>query len=66
MQTPATSPAFTAILFSLSGCLVDFGARTIPLTLQRLYPTAVNQQSLPQALGREPLTTEWLAYQQAL
>jgi beta-phosphoglucomutase-like phosphatase (HAD superfamily) len=66
MQTPATSPAFTAILYSLSGCLVDFGARTIPLTLQRLYPTAVNQQSLPQALGREPLTTEWLAYQQAL
>lgn len=66
MQTPANLPAFNAILFSLSGCLVDFGARTIPRTLQRLYPTAVNQQSLPHALGREPLPREWLAYQQAL
>jgi len=66
MQTPATSPAFTAILFSLSGCLVDFGARTIPLTLQRLYPKADNHQSLQQALGREPLAEEWQAYQQTL
>ncbi|HZX15772.1 MAG TPA: HAD family phosphatase [Pseudomonas sp.] len=66
MQTPATSPAFTAVLFSLSGCLVDFGARTIPLTLQRLYPKAANHQSLQQALGREPLPEEWQAYQQAL
>jgi beta-phosphoglucomutase-like phosphatase (HAD superfamily) len=66
MQTPATSPAFTAILFSLSGCLVDFGARTIPLTLQRLYPKAGNHQSLEQALGREPLAAECQAYQQAL
>lgn len=66
MQTPANLPTFNAILFSLSGCLVDFGARTIPLTLQRLYPKAVNPQSLPQALGREPQAWEWLAYQQAL
>lgn len=66
MQTPASLPAFNAILFSLSGCLVDFGARTIPLTLQRLYPAAANLQSLPQVLGREPLTEEWQAYQQAL
>lgn len=66
MQTPTRLPAFNAILFSLSGCLVDFGARTIPLTLQRLYPTATNPQSLPQVLGREPLATEWQAYQQAL
>lgn len=31
-------PAFTAILFGLSGCLVDFGARTLPLALGRLLP----------------------------
>ncbi|WP_044874179.1 phosphatase [Pseudomonas sp. LFM046] len=31
-------PAFTAILFGLSGCLVDFGARTLPLALSRLLP----------------------------
>lgn len=66
MQTPTTSPAFNAILFSLSGCLVDFGARTAPLTLQRLYPTAVNLSNLPNALGREPEPAEWLTYQQAL
>lgn len=66
MQTPTTSPAFNAILFSLSGCLVDFGARTAPLTLQRLYPTAVKLSNLPNALGREPEPAEWLTYQQAL
>ncbi|MDH4653789.1 MULTISPECIES: HAD family phosphatase [unclassified Pseudomonas] len=32
------SPAFTAFLFGLSGCLVDFGARTLPLALGRLLP----------------------------
>lgn len=31
-------PAFTALLFGLSGCLVDFGARTLPLALNRLLP----------------------------
>ncbi|MDH4585316.1 HAD family phosphatase [Pseudomonas sp. BN415] len=31
-------PAFTALLFGLSGCLVDFGARTLPLALARLLP----------------------------
>lgn len=31
-------PALTAILFGLSGCLVDFGARTLPLALGRLLP----------------------------
>ena len=25
-----TPPAFNALLFGLSGCLVDFGARTLP------------------------------------
>lgn len=27
-------PVFTALLFGLSGCLVDFGARTLPIALQ--------------------------------
>ncbi|BAN49328.1 hypothetical protein [Metapseudomonas resinovorans] len=31
-------PAFTAVLFGLSGCLVDFGARTLPLALGRMLP----------------------------
>lgn len=66
MQTPTTSPAFNALLFSLSGCLADFGARTIALALQRLYPNAHNPQSLEQVLGREALPDEYLAYQQAL
>jgi len=66
MQPSAPSPAFNAILFSLSGCLVDFGARTVPLTLQRLYPTAGAPQNLTQALGREPHPEEWQAYQQTL
>lgn len=38
MSTP--SPAFTAILLGLSGCLVDFGSRTLGLALQRLAPNA--------------------------
>jgi beta-phosphoglucomutase-like phosphatase (HAD superfamily) len=66
MQTPASSPPFSAILFSLSGCLVDFGARTAPLTLHRLYPAASAPQSLSHALGREPQPEELLAYQQRL
>lgn len=66
MQTPASSPPFSAILFSLSGCLVDFGARTAPLTLQRLYPATCAPQSLSHALGREPRPEEWRAYQQEL
>ncbi|MEA1607443.1 HAD family phosphatase [Pseudomonas spirodelae] len=66
MQTPAASPAFNALLFSLSGCLVDFGARSIALALQRLYPNAPNPQSLEQVLGRQALPEERLAYQQAL
>lgn len=66
MQTPASSPLFSAILFSLSGCLVDFGARTAPLTLQRLYPAAGGLQSLSHALGREPRPEEWQVYLQSL
>ncbi|PTS86841.1 phosphatase [Pseudomonas sp. HMWF032] len=66
MHNSASSPAFNAVLFSLSGCLVDFGARSVPLTLQRLYPDAHEPHSLAQCLGREPLPTEWQTYQQAL
>ncbi|WP_417662736.1 HAD family phosphatase [Pseudomonas sp.] len=33
MNAPATSPQFTAVLFGLSGCLVDFGARAQPSSL---------------------------------
>lgn len=29
----AATPAFNALLFGLSGCLVDFGARTLPVAL---------------------------------
>lgn len=66
MQTPVTKSAFNAILFSLSGCLVDFGARTRPLALQRLHPTAESHHNLNQLLGREARPEELLAYRQAL
>ncbi|AYC33161.1 HAD family phosphatase [Pseudomonas cavernae] len=33
---PPSPPAFTAVLFGLSGCLVDFGARTLASAQQRL------------------------------
>lgn len=64
--SPSPSPAFSAILFSLSGCLVDFGARCVPLTLQRLYPALAQARSLADCLAREPLPSEWQTYQQAL
>ncbi|WP_422909163.1 HAD family phosphatase [Pseudomonas sp. MAC6] len=66
MLSPSSPPAFSAILFSLSGCLVDFGACSVPLTLQRLYPALAEPRSLSQCLGREPQPEEWLAYLQAL
>lgn len=65
-MTPAISPTFNAVLFSLSGCLVDFGARTIPVALQRLYPSASNHQSLQLALGHCPTAKELQAYEHAL
>ncbi len=47
-------PLFSALLFGLSGCLVDFGARTSALALQRLgldHPaTPQEQQAYLQAL----------------
>ncbi|TBU85673.1 HAD family phosphatase [Phytopseudomonas dryadis] len=42
MPQSASPPAFTAVLFGLSGCLVDFGARAASLAMQRL-PSAVLQ-----------------------
>lgn len=59
-------PRFSALLFGLSGCLVDFGARTAPLALQRLYPDAGPQRDLEQLLGRPAQLHEQLAYQDAL
>ena len=68
MPTQASAPpAFTAVLFGLGGCLVDFGARTQALALLRTLPDpspgfgAVDQpplHALHQALGREPQAGE--------
>ncbi|QKE63543.1 HAD family phosphatase [Aquipseudomonas campi] len=33
MPSPNAAPTFNALLFGLSGCLVDFGARTLPVAL---------------------------------
>ncbi|WP_137886811.1 HAD family phosphatase [Pseudomonas sp. 2FE] len=69
------SPAFTAVLFGLSGCLVDFGARTLPVTLLRLRPDAASQRlptqfapatALAVVLGRDPQPAELLGLNQAL
>ena len=63
----------TALLFQLSGCLVDFGARTLPAALQRLYPEhAVEpvigtlQQTLEARLGKPATTTQVQMLQQTL
>jgi beta-phosphoglucomutase-like phosphatase (HAD superfamily) len=75
MHTSAAPPAFTALLFGLSGCLVDFGARTLPVALQRLYPqrfadhTATLQgahTALSQLLKRAPQANELHAFDLAL
>ena len=67
MPSPATPAAFSALLFGLSGCLVDFGARTAPVALQRLYPHATDVRgSLEQLLGRPPRPDEQLAFHHAL
>ena len=70
-------PAFTAILFGLSGCLVDFGARTLPLALSRLLPDLSTTQlaesaalppraALDHALGRSASEEMFQAFQQQL
>lgn len=38
MPASANFPRFTTLLFGLSGDLVDFGARTLPVALQRVCP----------------------------
>lgn len=70
-STPAPRP--TALLFELSGGLVDFGARTLPVGLQRQYPQApapdigsAPPQALASALGRAPHAHELQALQQTL
>lgn len=75
MPIPTTPPPFSAVLFGLSGCLVDFGARTLPVALQRLYPqhahgpTRVSQAphtALRSLLERPPLVGELQALDRAL
>lgn len=69
---PTAPPAFSAVLFGLSGCLVDFGARTLPTAMQRLYPRHGGEQSnaghtaLEQRLGRTPNAGERQTFEQAL
>ncbi|MDA7089109.1 HAD family phosphatase [Pseudomonas sp. SA3-5] len=69
---PTAPPAFSAVLFGLSGCLVDFGARTLPTAMQRLYPGHGDEQSNPaksaleQRLGRAPDADERQVFERAL
>lgn len=63
----------TALIFQLSGCLVDFGARTLPVALQRLHPSCANPavagtvlQALDTWLGQAATTAQQQALQQAL
>lgn len=67
------TPVPTALLFELSGCLVDFGARTLPVALQRLYPQheplgilGTPQQALHRLLGQRPTVTQLQTLQQVL
>lgn len=76
MPSPTTPPpAFTAVLFGLSGCLVDFGARTLPVALLRACPSAPDEQrttgqspaaALAATLGRTPKVEELQALLHAL
>lgn len=68
---PRTAP--TALLFELSGCLVDFGARTLPVSLQRLHPghqpqCVVNppQEALTELLGQPPSAEQLQALERTL
>lgn len=55
----ATPPLFTAVLFGLGGCLVDFGARTQALVLPELGDTdPTPPRALRQAPDREPQASE--------
>ncbi|MCY1520135.1 Phosphonoacetaldehyde hydrolase [compost metagenome] len=66
MHTPATTPVFSALLFGLTGCLVDFGARTVPVAFQRLYPQRSAEQDMHTALKQLRGRTEQQALDQAL
>lgn len=63
----------TALIFQLSGCLVDFGARTLPVALQRLHPectpaslVGAPQQALDAWLGKPATAAQLQALQQTL
>ena len=63
----------TALILQLSGCLVDFGARTLPVALQRLHPehtppnlAATPQKTLDAWLGKPPTAAQRQALQQTL
>ena len=62
-----------ALIFQLSGCLVDFGARTLPVALQRLHPertppnlVGTPQQALDTWLGKLATSAQLQALQQML
>ncbi len=77
MPATADLPRFTTLLFGLSGDLVDFGARTLPVALQRTCPEAPPerladtlalppQQALERLLGRRADADERSRFQCAL
>ncbi|MBB4862329.1 beta-phosphoglucomutase-like phosphatase (HAD superfamily) [Pseudomonas nitritireducens] len=49
MPATADLPRFTTLLFGLSGDLVDFGARTLPVALQRTCPDCPPERLLEAA-----------------
>ncbi|UZT76511.1 HAD family phosphatase [Ectopseudomonas chengduensis] len=62
-----------ALILQLSGCLVDFGARTLPVALQRLHPectppnlVGTPQQALDAWLGKSATSAQLQALQQTL
>ncbi|WP_236209577.1 HAD family phosphatase [Pseudomonas tohonis] len=72
-----TPPAFNALLFGLSGCLVDFGARTLPVALTRTLPRCAPErlqeaatlpptQALGHALQRPAKAAELARFAEAL
>ena len=77
MPATADLPRFTTLLFGLSGDLVDFGARTLPVALQRTCPdcpperltnalTLPPQDALDLALGRRADAQERSRFQSAV
>ncbi|MFV3370210.1 HAD family phosphatase [Pseudomonas sp. NY15435] len=77
MPATADLPRFTTLLFGLTGDLVDFGARTLPVALQRTCPDCPPerlasalalppQEALELALGRRAEPQERSRFQAAL